>query len=99
MVYEYTGSFPKEERYGLTSQIRRAAVSIPANISEGQSCKTTGEFKQFLGIAKGSLSELETLVLLSEQMSFLTDSKTQSVLKITTEISKMLSGLKKALEK
>ena len=64
-IYQYTSSFPKEEMYGLTSQMRRAAVSIPANIAEGQSRNTTGEFSQFLGIAKGSIAELQTLILLS----------------------------------
>src|SRR5579862_4028894 len=70
-IYVYTRSFPKEEVYGLTSQIRRASVSISANIAEGQARNSTGEFLQFLGIAKGSLAELETLLMLSKELDLL----------------------------
>ncbi|MFZ3138754.1 MAG: four helix bundle protein [Thermodesulfovibrionales bacterium] len=63
-IYALTHLFPKEEMYGLTSQLRRASVSICCNIAEGQARNSTGEFKQFLGISKGSLAELETLLLL-----------------------------------
>ena len=64
-VYQLTRSFPDFERFGLTSQIQRAAVSIPSNIAEGQGRLATKEFRQFLGIARGSLKELETQLLIS----------------------------------
>ena len=66
-VYKATENFPTEEKYGLTSQIRRSAVSVPSNISEGAGRNTKGEFKQFLGIANGSAGELETQILLAEE--------------------------------
>jgi four helix bundle protein len=67
-VYRATRTFPKEEIYGMTSQLRRAAVSIPSNIAEGQGRQTTGEFRQFLGHARGSLLETETQIVLSERL-------------------------------
>lgn len=67
-VYSVTRKFPKEEIYGVTSQLRRAAVSIPSNIAEGQGRQTTGEFRQFLGHARGPLLEAETQILLSERV-------------------------------
>ncbi|MEW6181728.1 MAG: four helix bundle protein [Bacillota bacterium] len=79
-TYQFTQRFPKEEIYGLTLQIRRAAVSIPANIAEGQARNSTGEFKQFLGMAKGSLAELETLLILSEKLTFLERTNAEELL-------------------
>jgi len=96
-IYQYTSSFPKEEMYGLTSQMRRAAVSIPANIAEGQSRNTTGEFSQFLGIAKGSIAELQTLILLSANLDFLTQKNSSNLLMNCEEVAKMLNGLQKSL--
>jgi four helix bundle protein len=69
-VYRVTRRFPKEELYGVTSQLRRAAVSIPSNIADGQGRQTTGEFRQFLGQARGSLLETETQILLSERLEY-----------------------------
>ena len=65
-IYRITRRFPAEERYGITSQMRRAASSVPANIAEGQARRTTGEFLQALGVARGSLAELETFLVLSQ---------------------------------
>jgi len=96
-AYSCTRSFPKEETYGLTSQIRRACVSIPANTAEGQARNSTGEFLQFLGIAKGSLAELETLLQLSKELSFLDENKAKALLETCEEISRLLSGLRKSL--
>ena len=98
LIYEHTASFPKEEMYGLISQMRRAAVSISANIAEGQARNSTGEFRQFLGIAKGSLSELETLLILSQKLAFLTKENSEKLLRFSEEINKMLNGLLKSLK-
>jgi four helix bundle protein len=96
--YKATQSFPAEERYGLTSQIRLAAVSIPANIAEGNSRSHTKEFLNHLSMARGSLAELETLILLSEQLGLLTKESSDALLASCDEISRMISGLKQSLE-
>jgi len=92
-IYLSTQQFPKEEIYGLNSQIRRAAVSIASNIAEGQARSSTGEFLQFLGIARGSLAELETQLILSEKLGYLKGKDTNALLENCSEISKLLSGL------
>ena len=99
MIYKFTASYPREEMFGLTSQLRRAAVSIPANISEGQARNTSGEFRQFLGIAYGSLAELETLTILSNNLNYLTTKNAEILLKNCSEIGKMINGLLKTLTK
>ncbi|MEW6171956.1 MAG: four helix bundle protein [Bacillota bacterium] len=96
-IYQFTQRFPKEEIYGLSSQIRRAAVSVPANIAEGQARSSRGEFKQFLGMAKGSLAELETLLILSEKLTFLERTNAEELLNNCEEINKLLNGLLKSL--
>ena len=73
-IYRTTARFPKEELYGLTSQIRRAAVSIPSNIAEGQARNTTRDFLHFLAIAYGSLKEVETQVLIAERLGYIDES-------------------------
>lgn len=97
--YQVTRNFPKEEMFGLTSQIRRAAVSIPANIAEGQGREHTKEFLHHLSIARGSLMELETHLLLSRRVGLLNQDDLDQCLTLTDRISRMLSGLRKALEK
>jgi four helix bundle protein len=99
MIYKFTASYPREEMFGLTSQLRRAAVSIPANISEGQARNTSGEFRQFLWIAYGSLAELETLTILSNNLNYLTTENAEILLKNCSEIGKMINGLLKTLTK
>ena len=98
-LYSSTRAFPKEEIYGLTSQIRRAGVSIPANIAEGQGRNSLGEFRQFLGIAQGSLAELETLLIISGNLLYLKPQKKEELLESCEEIGRLLAGLKKSLAK
>ena len=96
-TYSITRSFPAEERFGIISQMRRAATSIPANIAEGQARKTTGEFLQSLGIARGSVAELETFLTLSKKLAFLSRKDCESLLTDCAEINKMLHALMKSL--
>lgn len=98
-VYTATKSFPKEETYGLTSQIRRAVVSISSNIAEGRSRNTVGEFNQFIGIAKGSIAELETQIILANRLAYLTNAQKDELISACNEVSKMLMGLAKSLKK
>ena len=97
--YLATKSFPREELFGLTSQIRRAAASVPANIAEGQGRRHTKEFLNFLSVARGSLMEVETHLLLSQRVGLLNQTTLDSLLTTSAEISRMLSGLRRALEK
>jgi four helix bundle protein len=93
-VYRLTSRLPKEERFGLISQIQRCAISIPSNIAEGQQRNSKGEFKQFLGIARGSAAELSTQLLLVESLYNL---NTQKLVKELEEIQKMLYSLQSKL--
>ena len=97
LVYQVSKGFPKEEVYGLTSQIRRASVSIAANIAEGQGRNTSGEFVQFLGISRGSLAELETLIILSGRLGYCGEGETKEMLELCMEIGRMSMGLKRQL--
>ncbi|MCI0457895.1 MAG: four helix bundle protein [Gemmataceae bacterium] len=94
-VYRATQAFPKEELYGLTCQLRRAAVSIPSNIVEGQGRLTRGEFRHALGIAKGSLHELETQLLIAQELGYL--KQPQALLGQTAEVARLLNGLLNSL--
>jgi four helix bundle protein len=96
--YQVTKAFPKDELFGMTSQIRRAATSIPANIAEGQGRQHTKEFVQFLSVARGSLSELETHLILCQRVGLLKPQQLDLLMAMTDRISRMLSGLRKALE-
>ena len=97
LVYRYTTSFPKEELYGITSQVRRAVVSIPSNIAEGQARNSTKEFLQFLAIARGSKAELETQLLLCVQVNYLAPTDISEVMQQLQEVGKMLHALTKTL--
>ena len=97
MVYLQTKTFPKEEIYGLTSQIRRAAVSIPANIAEGNGRQSRKEYLQFLSVANGSLTELETHILIAERLNFLTKEKSGKLQKQLQSVGKLLTLLRKSL--
>ena len=96
LIYKLTMRFPAEERYGLTSQLRRAAVSVP-NIAEGQARRGTNEFLQFLSIAEGSLAELDTQLLLSVELNFSQQAEVEPALKEIDELQKMLVALKRKL--
>jgi len=98
MVYGLTEKFPKQEAYGLTSQVQRAAVSIPSNIAEGHARDSTKEYLRALSIARGSLAELETQLLLSESLGYLTNVDLESVLSKAAEIGKMLNALQQSLK-
>ena len=91
-IYKSTGLFPKEEIYGLTSQIRRSAVSIPSNIAEGFGRRSSNEFKRFLQIAMGSLFELQTQLEISKNLEFLDDSAFDDLFQDSREIERMLSA-------
>jgi four helix bundle protein len=90
-AYEFTRGFPKEELYGLTSQIRKSVISIPSNISEGAARNSDKEFIQFLYIALGSSAELETQIVIAKRLGYLKDSK--KTLNEIESIKKMLNGL------
>jgi len=97
-IYDDTESFPDRERFGLTSQIRRAAVSIPCNIAEGQGRRTKKEFHQFLGNARGSVMVVETQVLIALDRKFLDQVKANKLLEMLAEIGRILNGLMDSLE-
>ena len=88
-----TKAFPKEEIYGVTSQIRRAAVSIPSNIAEGQGRRSPSEFHQFLGHARGSIMELETQILIGQNLKYCTQDTATLLLNQAAEIGRLLNGL------
>jgi four helix bundle protein len=92
-VYKITMKLPASEHWGLTSQMRRSAVSVPSNIAEGYGRQATGEYRHHLSIGRASLLELETQVLLSLRLSYLTEAEAQPVLKEIDDISKMLASL------
>ena len=96
-VYRITENFPKSELYGLTSQVRRAAVSVPSNIAEGQGRLTRGEFQQFLGHARGSLLELETQLSIAVDLRFLDAREFAAVEPRIAEINRLLNGLLESL--
>ncbi|MCY4413088.1 MAG: four helix bundle protein [Caldilineaceae bacterium] len=96
-TYEVTRRFPSEEKYGLVSQMRRAAASVPANIAEGQARRSTKEFIQMLGIARGSSAEIETFVALSERLGMTRSETSESLLEDCAEINRMMNGLMRAL--
>ena len=97
-MYKVTGSFPADEKFGLTSQMRRAAVSIPSNIAEGYGRKTIPDYVRCLYIAYGSTCEIETQTLLSGDLKYLNDNKKESLLEKINEVERMLMALIKSLE-
>ncbi len=99
LLYRHTKSFPKEELYGLTAQMRRAAVSIPSNIADGQARQTTRDFIRFLSIARGSLKELETQVIICHRLAYIDEAQESELVAATEEVSRLISGLTNSLRK
>ena len=98
-IYELTTSFPDHELYGLVNQMRRCAVSIPANIAEGAARNTRKEFIQFLHVSQASLSELDTHLEISLLLNYVSDDKLEKLSETMNNIDKMLTGLIKSLKK
>jgi four helix bundle protein len=98
-IYKVTKTFPKEEIYGLTSQIRRAAVSVPSNIAEGYGRRTAGEYIQALYVAYGSYCELETQILLSGDLGFVRDENLDRLKRNLGDVERLLKALIRSLER
>jgi four helix bundle protein len=96
--YRLTSAFPDAERYGLTNQLRRSAVSIPSNIAEGQVRGTPKSFLNFLWIANGSLAELETQVLIAVDLGFVQREQADSCLELADRVGRMLTGLRRSIQ-
>lgn len=97
MVYELGRLMPREERYGMTSQLLRAAASVPANLAEGYQRSTRKDFANFVSIARGSLAETETFLLLASRARLLTDESVSPALAVADELSRMLTRLRQSL--
>ncbi len=97
LVYGLTRAFPSEEKFGLIAQIRRAAVSIPSNIAEGQARHTTGEFIQFISHAEGSVAELDTQLILAVELQFCRDADAAPSFQLIEELHRMLNTLRRKL--
>jgi len=97
LIYQLTNKFPAQERFGLIAQMRRATVSMPLNIAEGQARHTTGEFIQFLSHAEGSLAELDTQLILSLELKFCTASAANPAFELILELRRMLNALRRKL--
>jgi four helix bundle protein len=97
-VYKATKEFPRGELYGLTSQLRRAAVSVPSNIAEGQARFSSKEFSHFLSHARGSLVEIETQLIIAQNLSYLTPKQSQLLLDHAAELGRVLNGLRASLK-
>jgi four helix bundle protein len=98
-VYAITATFPKEEIYGLVSQLRRAVVSIPSNIAEGQGRRFQAEVTQFLTHERGSIQEVQTQIMTAEMLEFISQSAADELLSLTYEVSRMINGLLSAQSK
>jgi four helix bundle protein len=98
-VYRATAAFPRDELFGITAQVRRAAVSIPSNIAEGQGRLSQKEFRYFLGQARGSLMEVETQLQIAENLGYLQQDSTMILLNSCAEIGRILNGLLSSVSK
>jgi four helix bundle protein len=98
-VYKATACFPKEEQFGLTSQLRRAVVSVPSNIAEGQGRNSRNEFDHYLSIAHGSLREVETQVLIAGRLTYLNAQTIAQLMNQAAEVGKLVKGLSNSLSR
>jgi four helix bundle protein len=98
-IYRATEDFPRREMFGLTNQIRRAAVSIPSNIAEGQGRRTTRDFLHFLSVAKGSLQEVETQLLIAFRLGYLDEVRNSVLMGLSAEVGRLVNGLSKSLDR
>ncbi len=98
-VYRVTKDFPKEEIYGLTNQVRRAAVSVPSNIAEGQGRNSTKEFLHYLSIARGSLFEVETQLEIARQLFYIRSEDAALIEQLIASVGRLINGLSRSLTK
>jgi four helix bundle protein len=98
LIYRASAAFPQHELYGLTSQIRRGAVSVPSNIAEGAGRITNGEFLQAVGYARGSLLEIETQLIIANRLGYLSPTEMDTLFRATTEVGKLANGLLRSLK-
>jgi four helix bundle protein len=98
-IYRATERIPREEMYGLTSQLRRAAVSVPSNIAEGQGRRTKKEFARFLGVAHGSLREMETQLLIAGRLVYLAKSTIDELMELASPVGRLITGLLNSLRR
>jgi four helix bundle protein len=98
-IYQVTQSFPNEERFGLTNQLRRASVSVPSNLAEGHARFGPGDFSRFISIAMGSVAEIETQILLSTELGYVRAELSRELMTDLETVGKMLRGLAKSITK
>lgn len=97
-IYQLTETFPKHEVYGLTSQLRRASVSVPSNLAEGHSRSATKDLIRFVNMARGSLAEIETQLIIARSLNYCDSVEVERILSLTEEESRMLSGYRRSLK-
>jgi four helix bundle protein len=98
LVYRVTSGFPSDERFALTSQLRRSSVSVPSNIAEGEGRFSKADFKRFLSIAHGSLREAETQLMVASRLNYVTQDKIQNALELAGEVGRLIRGLSKSID-
>ena len=96
-VYEETAGFPMEEKFGITAQLRKACVSIPSNIAEGEGRKSASEFRRYLFIALGSLKEVETQILISDALGYFKPNEAGQLILLAAEVGRLINGLTRSL--
>jgi four helix bundle protein len=97
-IYRATETFPSREIFGLTTQLRRAAVSVPSNIAEGQGRSTTKDFLHFLSISRGSLQEVQTQIEIARRLNLIEDETNEELVELSIEVARLLNGLSRSLQ-